>query len=85
MPTTATIAAMPMAMPSAVSIVRTRELRSPIDADARSAGEAQLRRADRVQARLRRALTALGGPVVDDPPSSSDTWRGAWRRCRGRG
>jgi hypothetical protein len=30
MPTTATIAAMPMAMPSAVRLVRSRRLRSPI-------------------------------------------------------
>ena len=70
MPTTATIAAMPMAMPRAVSAVRERRARSPIvptRARSTSAQPARRRVAGSSQRSCRRpATTSVGDPAVED-------------------
>ena len=72
MPTTATIAAMPMAIPSAVSSVRSRRERSPtVPTRARSTGRSRL---TQVGARILMPRPASSSTTA---PSRSDTRRGA--------
>ena len=95
MPTTATIAAMPMAMPSAVSAVRDRRARSPIvPTRAGRPGAAGCGDARRSPARAPPWTSGAGAvarhgltprPVVDRPAVAHRHPAGCARRCRGRG
>ena len=83
MPSTPTMAAMPMLMPSADSAARTRPAAQPQAADAQQVGPASRRRGAAAGVG---AWSRTGRRVTEDPPVADLDAPAAWpRRRRGRG